>query len=324
MKRTRVAARVDFPDPEGPVIPRCSPGRRTRWSSASAGTVGPSQLGTVHHDAVAVGQGQGSGGVADGRGGDGEPVEALAGRTCAHRQGAGVGQPADGIGQGERHEQQQGQAGGGGGCWVDEGGHGDHAQSGCCAGQGRTRCDGAGGSSYGPGEPCRLLANGVEGPVRRAPLLELAQPVRQLLDPGPEQRAVRDDERFGGGGAAAGEHERECPEPATSSTTAPATGATRAVSSGGAHADEGRGDERLAHPQPVVEQGVDVVDDTGEQVAAARAEATGDQRDEVGEDLARRSASSRRTTSWLSTRSAWRSTGRASPKRRTPTIATIR
>ena len=56
------------------------------------------------------------------------------------------------------------------------------------------------------------------------------------------------------------------------------------MSSGGATADEGRGDERLADPQPVVEQGVDVVDDTGEQVAAARAEATGNQRDEVGED----------------------------------------
>ena len=39
---------------------------------------------------------------------------------------------------------------------------------------------------------------------------------------------------------------------------------------------------------------------------------------------ARRSASSRRTTSWLRIRSACRSTGRARPKSRTPTIATIR
>ena len=94
---------------------------------------------------------------------------------------------------------------------VDEGGHGDHAQPGCRAGEGRARRDGAGGASYGPGEPCRLLADGVERPVRRAPLLELAQPVRHLLDPGPEQCAVRDDERLRGGGAAAGEHERERP-----------------------------------------------------------------------------------------------------------------
>ena len=114
MKRTRVAARVDFPDPEGPVIAEVLARTQGEVVERQRRTVGPPQLGTVHHDAVAVGQGQGSGGVADRRGGDGEPVEALAGRACAHRQGAGVGQPADGIGQGERHEQQQGQEGGGG------------------------------------------------------------------------------------------------------------------------------------------------------------------------------------------------------------------
>ena len=75
------------------------------------------------------------------------------------------------------------------------------------------------------------------------------------------------------------------PAPATSSTTAPATGATRAVSRAAPTPTRAAVTSGWRTRRRVVEQGVDVVDDTGEQVAAARAEAPGDQRDEGGEDL---------------------------------------
>ena len=132
--------------------------------------------------------------------------------------------------------------------------------------------------------PAASCANGVERPVRRAPLLELAHPVRDLLDPGPEHARC---ETTSGSAAAVPRRastNASAPEPATSSTTAPADRGDEGGEHGGPDADQRRGDERLAHPQPVVEQGVDVVDDAREQVAAARAEAAGDQRDEVGED----------------------------------------
>ena len=204
-----MAARVDFPDPEGPVIPRCSPGSQDEVVERQCRTVGPPQLGTVHHDAVAVGQGQGGGGVADRWRGDGEPVEALAGRTCAHRQRAGVGQPADGSRPGRAAQQQQGEAAGEVAAGSTRAATATTPSPAAALVRAVPAATARAGASYGPGEPCRLLADGVEGTVRRAPLLELAQPVRDLLDPGAEQRAARDDERLRGGGAARASTKRE-------------------------------------------------------------------------------------------------------------------
>ena len=80
MKRTSVAARVDLPEPEGPVMPTCSPGRRSRCSSAEHGPVGPAEL-RPRRSASVVRRGSGSGRprVGDRRRGGREPVEPLAG-----------------------------------------------------------------------------------------------------------------------------------------------------------------------------------------------------------------------------------------------------
>ena len=104
MKRTRVAARVDFPRP-GRAGDRRGARRdaaRGARGPAPGGPVAPSRAPRRPSDTVGGRHRQGRGGSLTAGASDGEPVEPLAGRTCAHRQGTRVGQPAGDIGQGER------------------------------------------------------------------------------------------------------------------------------------------------------------------------------------------------------------------------------
>ena len=75
------------------------------------------------------------------------------------------------------------------------------------------------------------------------------------------------------------------PAAATPSTTKPAARLTGPGEGSGPDAHERSRHDRLAYAEPVVEQCVDIVDDPGEQVAPAGAEPSGDERDELGEDL---------------------------------------
>ena len=214
-----------------------------------------------------------------------EPVEALAGGAGAHRQRAGVGEPAGHVGECQRDQQQQRQERGGDLGRRHARGDEHHAQAGRGGGEGGGCGDGPRGAAYGCGERGSLLLHRGQRTWRGGPLLQLAQAVGDLLDARAEDRARRDDLRLGSRHPAAGQHEGErtggtdaehdqagsrCDEPGEQGRTQPD--------------EHGRGD-RLSHPEPVVEQGVDVVDDPGEEVPATGAEASGDERDEVGVDL---------------------------------------
>ena len=94
----------------------------------------------------------------------------------------------------------------------------------------------------------------------------------------------------------------------------------------GHDAHQGGGPDRLPHPQLTVDEGVDVVHDGGEHVAAAGAEPARDQRDQGVVDLGAPLGEEpeRGGVAGETIRSAYRRVGRPRPKVRTPTIATIR